>query len=260
MRRKAGYHAFTLIELLIIVAIIGVLLAILAPSVHLAVQLGLSAKCTTQLRQVGLAMTHHASSNKRRFPGLWGPPWTGPAEGQGPWMGKEAYTRCPSPAGVTRYGLLSQYLGGVDTVVELYRCPGLDEGVLRSGVGSNGMFDYTMVQSFPGARLSAVPPTAEVIDPKSDQLLSVPTPLVVEEDPAFHINERFVDMGHTSINRLGTWHPGGQGNYIAVDGSARGIRSGDNLGPQCYQWYAEAPSGTVVSLGQACNYGGWNAR
>jgi len=242
-------------ELLVVVAVLALLLAILAPALRHVMAIARAAKCTTQLHHVGLAMTQHATSNERRLPGLWGPPWTGPAEWQHTWMGREAFTRCPSP--ISQEGILSKYLGGVGNARTLYRCPGLREGGLRSGVGSNGMFDYTMIQALPGARTAAVPTMAEVFDSQTGTFVTVPTPLIVEEDPAYHINSVFVDMGHTSINRLGTWHPGGTGNYIAVDGSARGLACGDALGPQCWQWYVTMPSGTVVSLGNARRYGTW---
>lgn len=256
MRPKHGHHAFTLIELLTVVAILALLVAILAPALNHAMAIAMAAECMTQLHHVGLAMTQHLVSNEDRFPGLWGPPWTGPEEWQHTWMGKEVFTRCPSP--ISQEGILAKYLGGVENARKLYRCPGLSEGPLRGGVGSNGMFDYTMIQAFPGARTAAVPRMAEVFDSRSSSLMTVPTPLVVEEDPAYHINSAFVDMGHTSINRLGTWHPGGAGNYIAVDGSAKKIVSGDALGPQCWQWYVTTPSGTSVTLGNPRRYGTWS--
>ena len=255
MRPGHEHRAFTLIELLAVLAIIALLVAILVPSLNRAMEIAMAAECSSQLHHVGLAITNHAVSNKRRFPGLWGPPWTGPEEWQHTWMGKEVFTRSPSP--ISQDGILAKYLGGVDTARKMYRCPGLAEGVLRSGVGSNGMFDYTMIQAFPGARMAAVPSMAEVFDSQSNSLVQVPTPLVVEEDPAYHINSVYVDMGHTSINRLGTWHPGGAGNYIAVDGSAKKIVSGDALGPQCWQWYVETPAGTSVTLGTPRRYGTW---
>ncbi|MEA2707969.1 MAG: hypothetical protein QOF78_570 [Phycisphaerales bacterium] len=61
-------NAFTLAELLIVIAIIGVLISILLPTLGSARRAANSAKCLAQLRDLGLAFQQYAMENKRAFP------------------------------------------------------------------------------------------------------------------------------------------------------------------------------------------------
>jgi prepilin-type N-terminal cleavage/methylation domain-containing protein/prepilin-type processing-associated H-X9-DG protein len=63
-----GRRAFTLAELLIVIAIIGVLISILLPTLSSARRSANAAKCLAQLRDLGLAFQQYAQDNKRAFP------------------------------------------------------------------------------------------------------------------------------------------------------------------------------------------------
>ncbi|MFY8217334.1 MAG: type II secretion system protein [Chthoniobacterales bacterium] len=65
-RRASG--AFTLIELLIVVAIIGMLVALTAPAIENARERAESAKCLTNLRNIGVAVLSYVADNDNRFP------------------------------------------------------------------------------------------------------------------------------------------------------------------------------------------------
>jgi len=93
----------------------------------------------------------------------------------------------------------------------------------------------------------------------SSDLLSAPTPIILEEDPANGINKSFIDNGHTSINRLATTHLGQSGNYVTIDGSGQHVTSGTELGPRGWDWNIATPNGQQINLGFANKYGQWGS-
>ncbi len=64
----ASKRAFTLIELLTVIAIIGVLAAILIPTVGAVRLQAKQAQCTSNLRQIGLAIAAYADAHRGAFP------------------------------------------------------------------------------------------------------------------------------------------------------------------------------------------------
>lgn len=60
--------AFTLVELLVVIAVLAVLTAIIFPALHLARNRGLSASCRNNLSQVGKAILMYADDNNRWLP------------------------------------------------------------------------------------------------------------------------------------------------------------------------------------------------
>jgi len=70
----SGKRAFTLIELLIVIAIIALLLAILMPSLRRARNQAKGVTCRNNLKQIGLAFTLYTEDNEGKFPrngGIW---------------------------------------------------------------------------------------------------------------------------------------------------------------------------------------------
>src|SRR5262245_15819480 len=66
--RNRARGAFTLIELLIVVAVIGILLAILLPTVARARECANRTACASNLRQLGHALLSYVNDNKAYFP------------------------------------------------------------------------------------------------------------------------------------------------------------------------------------------------
>lgn len=73
-------HAFTLIELLTVIAIISILSGLAFTGLRRAMQAGRSAVCLSNLRQVGLAAQQYAADNNNATPGqVWFYPYNGSA-------------------------------------------------------------------------------------------------------------------------------------------------------------------------------------
>ncbi len=66
-------HAFTIVELLVVIAVIGTLMALLLPAIQAARQAGRRWQCANHLKQIGLAAHGFLEAQKRFPPGCLGP-------------------------------------------------------------------------------------------------------------------------------------------------------------------------------------------
>src|SRR5262249_30173307 len=60
-------RAFTLVELLVVIAIIGVLVALLLPAIQAAREAARRANCTSNMKQIGIAL-HNYHNSLKTFP------------------------------------------------------------------------------------------------------------------------------------------------------------------------------------------------
>jgi prepilin-type N-terminal cleavage/methylation domain-containing protein/prepilin-type processing-associated H-X9-DG protein len=67
-RRGYPCRAFTLIELLVVIAIIAILVSLLLPGLRVAKDRSQRIRCTSQMKQLGLAFTVFASDHDDRYP------------------------------------------------------------------------------------------------------------------------------------------------------------------------------------------------
>jgi prepilin-type N-terminal cleavage/methylation domain-containing protein/prepilin-type processing-associated H-X9-DG protein len=68
MRSLRTRHAFTLVELLVVIGIIAILIGILLPTISRARESARRASCLSNLRQVGMAMRFYAYDNRDQVP------------------------------------------------------------------------------------------------------------------------------------------------------------------------------------------------
>ena len=256
-RIKAG---FTLIELLVVIAIIAILAAILVPAVQDALNRAKVVYCQSSLRQVGLAMYAFTYDHGGHLPAsISADNHMGNEAWMKGWIGKEVLA--PGAAAPRPWyevpGALQDYL--LETgASQVLRCPALSQGTPGTGVGSNGMHDYTMFSAFSGALTDLLINQAELRHPATRKRVSLPTPLIAEEDPGFGLNRHFMDPDHTSINRMGSWHPKQSANYLTVQGGVHIVEFGTSPGPEANHWTVDKGGRRPIVLGAVSGWGAWN--
>ncbi len=242
-------RAFSIIELLIVVGLIVLLLALVLPGLGRVRESGRMVVCMSNLRQIGMATTLFSNDHRFRLPGIWGGAWVGGEDWQGCWLSN------PESGGIwenaPQTGVVYPYVPGGD---DAYRCPSLGEGVLGSGEGSNGRFDYSAWHAFAGARRTSVPRNSDLVLYGQE----VSTPWISEESPYQHLNTSNIEGGFGGGDRMGNWH-NGSGNYVAIDGSAHTLPNAKDL--STFLFYAKTPGNDYVHLGShSSGWGGWQRR
>ena len=230
-RRCGGLRAFSLVELLIVITVIGVLMALLIPAVQEALKVAHAVQCKSNIRQLTMAFLKYAKDHDGELPGNC---WDGPGV-DGDWLGGFITTEgLDGPwRDAPQNGTLWPYMGGPVTVDET---TGEQEGVEDVGVmgvyvcpadaKGNGRFSYSAVLALTGVPVSTLYRGAilTVLD-EHDEEKEVHTamPLVVEEDPLCNIGGNYREGGFATGDRLTTRHWGGA-HVGFVDGHVEQIR------------------------------------
>jgi len=223
-RRRGGLDAFTLVELLIVITVIGVLMALLIPAVQEALRVAHAIQCKSNVRQLTLAFLKYAKDHDGVLPGNY----LDEPGVDGDWLGVNTTEDGPDNPweNAPQKGTLWPYMGGQEGVEDVgvmgvYVCP--------SDAAGNGRFSYSAVLALTGVPVSTLYRGAilTVLDEHGEEKkVHTAMPLLVEEHPLHNIGGSSREGGFSGDDRLATRHGGGA-HIGFVDGRVERIRVPD---------------------------------
>lgn len=207
--RTESRRAFSLMEMLVTLALIGVLSAILAGGMRSVTENGRRLKCTSQLRQISEAISLYRAENNNTYPPA--NPWNAET-GDAGWLAW--YTGDPK---FGKDSPLAAYVGGVETMRKLSVCPSNSTkfaGPVPDKIRNTYGYPYTVNYNIMVDSLSAGK-TA-----KNASLVSRPASTVLMADSAASSAAwglGFADTGWASFQRIAKRH-GEKSNLLWCDG------------------------------------------
>lgn len=233
VRKGAAHPGFSLLEVLVCVAVIGVLLALALPALNAARDSAARAVCGSNLRQLNVGWQGYLSEHKEQFPtyGLR-PEWSyGGVEFVG--ASRQAVYSAARP--INRY-LASEAVAASTTEMALFRCPA-DAGLwirgnLVQGRPPASQLPFgTCFRTFGTSYLanpllldSVAAGISGVSRPLFLHELTVdPSRLILMGDPAWAYNTRFGPaLPQVDLTLEARWHRRPDaGNALYADGSVR---------------------------------------
>ena len=203
---RAKTRAFTLIELLIVVAIIAILAAMLLPALNTARSKAYSIKCISNMRQIGLGISQYVTDYKEYFP---------TSDASPHWTKKTAsYVQGKVPA------------SGAEWRKSIYTCPADRHLPKCSGVNevhiSYGYSTFFAHHRTSGGMTYEWPVKLPVITRPSENLLALCCEFL-RNNPV--TDEQLDANGHYVATRLegSSWHSASKSNVLMVDGGVRQV-------------------------------------
>jgi hypothetical protein len=252
-----------MIELLLVLFLIAIVVSLLLPTFASTRFVTRDLLCKNNMREIGRGFTDFAASNRQRLPGNSDQinPRVDPAGASWLYYSKDFNTGAnlsPKYRTAPESGTLFEFVRHK----KLYRCPSLPAAPIGSGGGSNGMFDYGMLNALYGARLDRLPVNAHfpyTVPNNSTTMAKYDTrmmPILVEEHPMWSVNTCCIEADFSNVDVMANTHrltginlPGAAANYIASDCSVQGFRRDDGYQVAKYIWALNTQFGTANFLG-----------
>jgi prepilin-type N-terminal cleavage/methylation domain-containing protein/prepilin-type processing-associated H-X9-DG protein len=153
------WHAFTLVELLVVVAIIAILAALGIPLVKTTIEKGNSTKCVNNLRQIGVAIIQYTADNDGYLPYSYGPTVPG---GEDSFSGYNAALPQLLNVGVNSkaFPTSGDYLK--PTARHPFNCPSC-KIASRTYTANEGVMGVTFTNRYPQRKLNALSDVSKLV-------------------------------------------------------------------------------------------------
>jgi len=229
MSKRRQNRAFTLVELLVVLAIIAVLIAMLLPALKKAKLAADGVKCANNLRTLMTAFRmfaedhqgclpgnkHESDNLAKKGPGAVGAPWPETFAWRRDWLNGR-FSGNQFIADAPTRGTIWPYIRNK----KVYACPTMEAnaGTVGMFAGTNERFDYSYFNCFSGNKLAKVKGRAKFRDGHAGGAISYPpTPILVQEHEV-SIDGANMEGGHSESDHMAVCHNGGS-YYASVDGS-----------------------------------------